>query len=48
MSNNAHIAVITETWLHDDIDNNMIEIPEYMLFRLDRGERQGGGVAVYV
>ena len=47
VSNNADIAAITETWLHDDIDSNMIEIPEYMLFRLDRGgERQGGGVAV--
>jgi len=48
VNNNADIAVITETWLHDDIDSNMIEIAEYMLFRLDRGGQLQGGVAVYV
>ena len=49
VSNNADNTVITETWLHDDIDSNMLEIPGYMLFRLDPGGgRQGGGVAVYV
>ena len=49
VNNNVDVAVITETWLHDDIDSSMLEIPEYMLFRLDRGGgRQGGGVAVYV
>ena len=49
VNNNVDIAVITETWLHDDIDSNMLEIPKYMLFRLDRGGgHQGGDVAVYV
>ena len=31
--NNVDIAVITETWLNDDIDTNILQIPGYMLFR---------------
>jgi len=46
--NNVDIAVITETWLNDDIDANILQIPGYMLFRLDRRDgRCGGGVTVY-
>ena len=49
LSNNVDIAVITETWLHDDIKSDTLELPDYTLYRLDRRDgRQGGGVAVYV
>jgi len=48
-SNDVTIAVIVETWLHDDIDSKILELSGYTLFRLDRRDgRQGGGVAVYV
>jgi len=47
--NNIDIAVLTETWLHSDITSDMLYIPGYTLFRLDRHDgRQGGGVAIYV
>jgi len=46
---NIDIAVLTETWLHSDINSDMLHIPGYRLFRLHRrGGRQGGGVAIYV
>ena len=49
VSNNVDIAVITETWLHEDIKSDILELPDYTLYRLDRRDgRQGGGVAVYV
>jgi len=49
VNNNADIAAITETWLHDDMDSKILELSDYTLFRLDRRDgRQGGGVAVYV
>ena len=48
-SNDVDIAIIVETWLHDDIDSKLLELSGYTLFRLDRRDgRQGGGVAVYV
>lgn len=40
-----HITVITETWLHEDINNDSIIPPSYSIFRRDRPSR-GGGVAV--
>ena len=49
VSNNVDIAVITETWLHDDIKSDILELPDYTMYRLDRRDgRQGEGVAVYV
>jgi len=48
-NNNVDIGVITESWLHDDIDSTMLQFPDYMMYRLDRRDgRQGGGVVVYV
>ena len=47
--NDIDIAVIVETWLHENIDSSLLQISGYTLFRLDRRDgRQGGGVAVYV
>ena len=41
------IICITETWLHSEIQDTELCIPNYELIRLDR-DRHGGGVAIYV
>jgi len=47
--NCVDIAVLTETWLHEGIIDDVIEIAGYCLHRRDRQDgRVGGGVAVYV
>lgn len=44
-NNHIHIALINETWLtHSDRFN----IPEYTIYRNDRKESRGGGVAIAV
>lgn len=47
-SNNFDVFCLSETWLHDKIENEIIEIDGYMLFRKDRTNKRGGGVAIYV
>ncbi len=42
------ICCITETWLKDTIDYNVINIQNYQLLRKDRIHAQHGGVALYV
>jgi len=42
-NNNVDIAIITETWFNEDIDSNILQIPDYMLFRLDRRDGRRGG-----
>ena len=42
------IAIITESWLHDQIDSNFLCIPGYNLTRRDRRDRMGGGVCAFV
>ena len=37
---------IAESWLHEDIFNAEIQLPGYQLFRVDRKDRRGGGVAL--
>ena len=47
--NCVDIAVLTETWLHEGIIDDVIEIAGYCLHRRDRQDgRVGGGAAVYV
>lgn len=47
--NNIDIACVTETWLNKDISSELIDIPDYAVYRHDRSDgRQGGGVACYV
>ena len=41
------LLALTETWLTPNVDDNLIKINGYSLFRKDRGSR-GGGVALYV
>ena len=43
------VLCITETWLKPKHLNSTISIPGFQLpFRLDRPQRKGGGVAVYL
>ncbi|KAH9637402.1 hypothetical protein HF086_012015 [Spodoptera exigua] len=44
---NPAFIMITETHLHDKISDSMINIPGYVLYRLDRNDRKGGGVLIY-
>lgn len=40
---------ITESWLNDKIPDNLVEIPNYTLVRLDRQvPKRGGGIIVYI
>lgn len=49
------VVVVTETWLHQMIDSNLVSAPGYKLFRLDRqahsvggSKKCGGGIAIYI
>lgn len=44
---NPHIAVVTETWLHDHINDCEIVPPSYKILRKDRGSRGGGVALIY-
>ena len=44
-----HVFALCESWLHEDISDDEIYIPEYTSFRCDRREeKKGGRVCVYV
>jgi len=42
------IIFLTETWLHSNIKDEIISIPNFNIFRNDRVNKRGGGVCVYV
>jgi len=42
------VICITESWLDSKIDSTSVSLPGYLVFRKDRGDRKGGGVAVFV
>ena len=44
---NFDIIGVTETWLDNNVDDELINLPNYQVFRRDR-DRHGGGVAIYV
>lgn len=46
LHNSFDIFCICESWLHNGIDDNLINIDGYKLYRKDRGYR-GGGVCIY-
>ena len=49
LSNNVHIAAITESWLHHGIDSQLTQISGYVPYRQDRADgRSGGGIIVFV
>ena len=47
-SQNMHVVAVSETWLKPSLDSNLVHIPGYLLFRNDRINKGGGGVAFYV
>ena len=47
-SNDIDIACITETWLRNHIDDNIVTLSGFRLVRLDRSTSQHGGVCMYV
>ena len=50
-SSNIDIFTISETWLHNKIDSQLIQIPGYETIRLDRvsnsHKKRGGGLNIY-
>jgi len=52
---NVHVILVSETWLDEDLTDQMVHIPGYKLYRHDRkklndrgNDMRGGGVAVFV
>ena len=41
-------VAVTETWLNKTIPDSILFIPNYSLFRVDRPDRIGGGVCLYI
>ena len=46
--NSVNLVAVTETWLNDDIEDNLVSIRGYNIFRRDRPHRRGGGVCVHL
>ena len=42
------LALLTETWLTDEIDSDLIGVQGYSIARADRIQRKGGGTAVLI
>lgn len=42
------VICVSETWWSDSITESSVSLPGYKLFRGDRLDRMGGGVAIYV
>ena len=47
-TNHTDLVAITESWLNNDIDNSLLSINGFNLFRKDRVFGRGGGVCVYL
>ena len=44
-----HVLAVSETWFNDRINDNLVKIPGFQLFRHDRKRKRGGGVLfIYV
>lgn len=44
----ADIICYCETWLHAEVEDCLINLPEYDVKRLDRENKLGGGLCTYV
>ena len=42
------VACLTETWLSEDIEDEIVNIHGYNIVRCDRTFRRGGGTAIYI
>lgn len=48
VGNNLDVLALTETWLHQEVQDTEVRIPGYRLLRSDRpAHKTGGGVALY-
>ena len=45
---NADVCIITESWLHEEIDDALLHMNDSVIFRSDRKGRRGGGVCIWV
>jgi hypothetical protein len=48
LKNKFDVFNISETWLNNSVTNLELEIPGYEIFRVDRSNKDGSGVCVYV
>lgn len=48
LDNKFDIFCMSETWLDSSVSNLEIETQGYNLYRVDRENKKGGGVCVYV
>ena len=48
LENKFDILTISESWLDNSATNLELEIPGYDLYRVDRRDKKGGGVCVYI
>lgn len=48
LENTLDILTISESWLDNSVTNLELEIPGYDLYRVDRQDKKGGGVCVYI
>ena len=46
--NDIDVALIVETWFRPSISDDVVAIDNYVLYRRDRCNRKGGGIAAYV
>jgi len=46
--NDFDILTVSETWLDSSVTDLEVEIPGYVVLRLDRHDKPGGGVCAYV
>ena len=44
----TNVAAVTETWLHSELDDRLVNIRSCTLHRRDRHSGRGGGVCSYV
>ncbi len=42
------IVAVTETWINASVPPSLYEVPGYTLIRVDRKNKRGGGVAIYI
>ena len=47
-SRQPSVLAVTESWLNSDIEDGLVSINGYYIFRKDRPSRRGGGICVYL
>ena len=47
-ANSVNLVAVTETWLSEEMEDNLVSISGYNLFRKDRPCHPGGGVCAYL